>query len=244
MSKQCVDSHVPGKKWEFNADVAKCFDDMLTRSIPGYEQMRDLVFRIGSQFVRNGHTVVDLGASRGEASSKFIETFTSCDFLLLEISKDMRAELHERFDHLNNVHIRNYDLRTKTGELESFLTTHHTPTLVLSILTLIFVPINYRPSIIQAVYNSLEVGGAFIVVEKVLGNSAATQEMLVDAYHQYKHDHGYSWEDIERKKAALEGVQVPISSSANIELLRSAGFDVVECFWRHLNFCGYIAIKR
>lgn len=245
---QVEDNHSPGAKWEFNEDVAKCFDSMLHRSIPGYEQMRDLVFRIGRNFIKETSTVVDIGASRGEASSAFIEAYPDSNFLLLEVSKAMLDQLDQRYVGDLNVSVIEYDLRKTARELTSNLNevteANRQIDLVLGILTLVFVPINYRLSIIKGIYDALSPGGAFLLVEKVLGNSAYTQELLVDTYHDYKHDHGYSWEDIERKRAALEGVQVPLSSGTNIEMLRSAGFTVVECFWRHMNFCGYIAIKE
>jgi len=34
MSDKVIDQVEPGKRWEFNGEVAACFDDMLRRSIP------------------------------------------------------------------------------------------------------------------------------------------------------------------------------------------------------------------
>ncbi|AGS82054.1 tRNA methyltransferase [Pseudomonas phage PaBG] len=251
-----VDNHVPGERWEFNEDVAKQFDLMLEKSIPGYGQMRDLVYRIGKRFVQSPSNVIDLGASRGEAVARFIAEFPHSDFFLSEVSEPMLAEMHERFADLPNVFPVSYDLRKTSEQIATAIrnpkfgmahaglnpVASHT-TLVLSILTMIFVPINFRPSIYKGVYDGLARGGAFIVVEKVLGNSAAMQELLVDVYHEYKHDNGYSWEAIERKRAALEGVQVPVSHETNIDMLRAAGFRNVESFWRNMNFVAYLAIK-
>lgn len=242
---QQEDNHVPGEKWEFNEDVAKKFDDMLGRSIPHYQQMRELVFDLGKRFIREDSWVVDLGASRGESSSMFIECENlKANYLLTEISEPMIAQARERFYHLPNVHVAHYDLRKTAAEIhtELFPDTLKT-TLAMSILTMIFVPVNFRASIVRGIYKGLEDGGAFFMVEKVLGNTASMQELLVDAYHEYKHKNGYSWEAIERKRAALEGVQVPLTHEANIDLLRNAGFTVVETFWRSLNFVGYLAIK-
>jgi len=252
------DDHVPGQKWEFNEDVAKKFDNMLERSIPGYGSMRELVWRLGKNFVKTPCNVIDLGASRGEASAKFIGAFPEAQFYLSEISDPMLEEMRGRFADQFNVHPCSYDLRKKAKEIADAIRwpsahmsgsveVHKVQTLptnlVLSILTMIFVPINFRPSILKGVYDGLESGGAFFMVEKVLGNTAVMQELLVDAYHEYKHDNGYSWEDIERKRAALEGVQVPVTHENNIEMLRTAGFRSVETFFRNLNFVGYIAIK-
>lgn len=246
MTEQKDDDHVPGEKWSFNDDVAKKFDAMLERSIPHYGAMRELVYRLGSTFVMPDRRVIDLGASRGESSSAFIENYPNTRFLLTEISEPMLEQARARFAGRHNVKIEHYDLRKKAAEIAQLIggqTPADQASLVLSILTMIFVPVNFRPSIVRGVYDGLAPGGAFFMVEKVLGNTATMQELLVDAYHSYKHDHGYSWEAIERKRAALEGVQVPLTHEANIDLLRNAGFTVVETFWRSLNFVGYLAIK-
>lgn len=250
------DDHVPGERWEFNEDVAKKFDDMLERSIPGYGQMRELVYHLGKRFLGTGRcNVVDLGASRGEASAKFISKFPNAEFYLTEISEPMLAEMEGRFKDIEYVHVAPFDLRKTAEEVRLAVTYPATriadtslhavlPTnLILAILTMVFVPVNHRPSILKGVYDGLAPGGAFFMVEKVIGSSASMQELMVDSYHEYKHLNGYSWEDIERKRAALEGVQVPLSDNTNISMLQAAGFRNVETFWRNMNFVGYLAIK-
>lgn len=114
---------------------------------------------------------------------------------------------------------------------------------MLSILTLQFVPIEYRAKILRTMYNSLKFGGAFLLVEKVLGNTADIDDLFVKEYYAMKNRNGYSYEDIQRKKASLEGVLVPMTDSWNREMLRNAGFSQVDCFYRSLNFSGLIAIK-
>jgi tRNA (cmo5U34)-methyltransferase len=36
---------------------------------------------------------------------------------------------------------------------------------------------------------------------------------------------------------------VPVTAAWNEDLLQQAGFRHVECFWRWLNFGGWIAVK-
>jgi tRNA (cmo5U34)-methyltransferase len=42
---------------------------------------------------------------------------------------------------------------------------------------------------------------------------------------------------------ALEGVLVPVTAAWNEQLLKGAGFSQVECFWRWMNFAGWVAVK-
>ena len=57
-------------RWEFDAEVTRVFDDMLSRSIPQYETMRQVVLDLALRFARDGTDVVDLGCSRGEAMGR------------------------------------------------------------------------------------------------------------------------------------------------------------------------------
>lgn len=254
-----VDKVVPGDKWEFDESVTKCFNDMLARSIPSYEAMRALTFqlmdnhhrqRIGvskegslpAQFKMGN--ILDLGASRGEALRPFAESGVyNCT--AVEVSQPMLEALHEQYAANPLVDIRNVDMR-KEGFISNELRTSHLSASfsgILSILTIQFTPIEYRLDIIQEVYDCLEPGGMFIFVEKVLGHGRDINRLMVDTYYQAKNGNGYSKEDIERKRLSLEGVLVPQTASANEEMLRMAGFKMIDCFYRHLNFAGWVCIK-
>jgi len=67
--------------------------------------------------------------------------------------------------------------------------------------------------------------------------------VFVDLYYRMKESKGYSHDEIERKRLSLEGVLVPVTARFNEMLLRGAGFRQVDCFWRWMNFCGWVAVK-
>ena len=129
----------------------------------------------------------------------------------------------------------NYDLRNRYPEDKACLT--------LAILTIQFIPIEYRQRIIQKIYDHTSTGGAFIFVEKILGANADLDSLMVDIYYKMKAANGYTEEAIERKRLSLEGVLVPVTAKWNEELLKMAGFKQADCFWRWMNFAGWIAIK-
>jgi tRNA (cmo5U34)-methyltransferase len=66
---------------------------------------------------------------------------------------------------------------------------------------------------------------------------------MVELYYNLKRHHGYTEEQIERKRLSLEGALVPVTAAWNEELLKGAGFAQVDCFWRWMNFGAWIAIK-
>ena len=232
--------HKPAGRWAFDGAVTDCFDDMLARSIPQHDVMRRACFDVGRPFVRRNTDIVDLGCSRGEALAPFVDEFGSLNrFVGLEVSEPMAAAARERFAGMIRagiVEVRDHDLRAGYPMgLRASLT--------LSILTLQFVPIEYRQRIVSDAYETTVPGGAFVVVEKVLGADARLDNLFVDAYLGMKAANGYSRDEIDRKRHSLEGVLVPITAAWNEQLLRDAGFSRVDCFWRWMNFAGWVAVK-
>lgn len=229
--------------WEFDDEVAENFDRMLARSIPQYDVMRRAVASVARRFVVEKTDILDLGSSRGDAIAPLVETFGAhCRYHLVEISDPMVEILRERFAGLIDtpsgdvVRIHHEDLRDGLPAVRA--------SVALSVLTLQFVPINYRQQIVQGVYDQMRSGGAFVLVEKVLGNTAPIDDLMVDLYHEMKRERGgYSGDEIERKRLALEGELVPVTADWNRELLEQAGFRRVDCFWRWMNFAAWVAVK-
>ena len=81
-----------------------------------------------------------------------------------------------------------------------------------------------------------------IVIEKVLGDDAATQKLLVAEYHGQKIQNGYTSAQVRAKAQSLQGVLVALTATANESMLRAEGFRVSR-FWQRLNFAGWIAVK-
>lgn len=233
--------HYPnGEKWEFDESVTTVFDDMLKRSIPQYDVMRQTVFEVACQFVQYQTSIVDLGCSQGETLAPLIDKYGAHNhFIGVEVSTPMLEVARTRFQGLINcnvVDIKNLDLRVEYPPTKASVT--------LSVLTLQFVPIEYRQQLIRRVYRSTLAGGAFILVEKVLGATAEIDKLMVNRYLGLKADNGYSQEEIERKRLSLEGVLVPVTAKWNEELLRMAGFSQIDCFWRWMNFAAWVAVKE
>src|SRR5512142_516136 len=219
-------------RWRFDESVTEVFDNMLARSIPQYDVMREATFELGSKFVQPQTSIIDLGCSRGEALAPFVRKFGARNrFVGVEVSPTMLAAVRERFagpieDGI--VDIRDLDLRTGYPSDNASVT--------LAVLTIQFTPMEYRHRILRRVFEHTLPGGAFILVEKVLASTAQLDDLFVERYHTMKARNGYTTEQIERKRLALEGVLVPLTARANTDLLRAAGFRQVECFWRWLNF--------
>jgi tRNA (cmo5U34)-methyltransferase len=231
--------HRPEGKWQFDGEVTHCFDDMLRRSIPQYEIMRRTVFDLACRYVRPGLDIVDLGCSRGEAMAPLVERFGGSNrFVGCDSSAPMLQECRTRFDEqiqAGVVGIMGCDLRHRYPPVLACVT--------LCVLTLQFTPIEYRQQIVKRIFDHTASAGCLILVEKVIGGTAETDRQFSDRYYEMKAENGYSHEDIDRKRMALEGVLVPVTARWNEQMLDAAGFSHIECFWRWMNFAGWLAVK-
>lgn len=234
-----VDQVVPGQHWQFDAAVTDAFDDMLRRSIPQYDVMRDATTDVIVRFAEPGARIVDYGCARGAQLQAVIARLGARNIYLgLEISEPMldaaRASLQSWID-VGRCEIRRADLRTELPRAHAGVAA--------SVLTLQFIPIEYRQRIVQHIFDTLAPGGAFVLVEKCLGANYALDQTFVELYYELKQRNGYTPNDIDRKRLSLEGVLVPITADWNEQLLRNAGFRSIDCYWRWMNFAGWVALK-
>ena len=234
-----IDNVKPGEKWAFDDSVTDAFDNMLARSIPMYEVMRNACFDLAVRYTKRNTDIVDLGCSRGEAMAQLVDYFgINNRFVGVEVSKPMAEAARSRFAGMIKagvVVIKDMDLRTTYPAVSASVT--------LSILTLQFTPIEHRLRILKNIYDHMLPGGALIIVEKILGGSAELDAAMVDLYYQMKAKNGYSQEQIDRKRLSLEGVLVPVTARWNEEMLKMSGFSQVDCFYRWCNFAGWVALK-
>ncbi len=233
------DETMPEAGWKFDESVTAVFDDMLERSIPQYGVMRQACYALACRYAQSKTDIVDLGCSRGEAMAALIDKFgVGNRFTGIDVSEPMLQASRERFSGMIDakiVNIRNMDLRTDYPPVAASVT--------LCILTLQFTPIEYRLRIMQEIYEHTLPGGVLILVEKVIGSSAKLDAAMVDTYYKFKADNGYTQEQINRKRLSLEGVLVPMTARWNEEMLHSTGFRQIDCFWRWMNFAGWVAVK-
>jgi tRNA (cmo5U34)-methyltransferase len=231
--------HWPAGRWAFDEAVTSVFSDMLVRSIPQYDVMRKSVTDVGSRFAQPDTAIVDLGCSRGDALAPFVSMFGRRNtYLGVEVSQPMLTVARCRFEQEIDdglVQIVDLDLRSEYP--------HAAASLTLCVLSLQFVPIEHRQRILRDAFANTVAGGAIILVEKILGAGSGLNSLMIDLYHVLKKEAGYTHEEVERKKLSLEGVLVPVTAQWNEDLLRSAGFREIDCFWRWMNFAGWVAVK-
>lgn len=225
----------------FDESVANVFDDMVTRSVPFYEEIQRMVVQLASHFVQENSQVYDLGCSTGTTlvlCAKFLRK-SNVRFVGLDNSRPMlekaRAKLlaHGVADLCDLIE---QDLNSEI--------TLHSPSVVIMNWALQFIRPLYRDTLIGSIYESLNNRGCLIIVEKVLGNDSTLNRLYIDLYYDFKKRMGYSELEIAQKREALENVLIPYRVDENMLLLSRNGFQIVDMFFRWYNFAGFIAIKN
>jgi len=241
------DETLPEGKWEFDKEVTAVFENMLERSIPDYQKMREASCSVAVPDMHRNErphidAVLDMGCSTGLALER-LDSFTQCRGVKIrtlvgtDISEPMLDMARENHSYDPRFHFMKSDLR------DHFPFGKETFDVVMCVLTLQFTPIEHRLRIMDEIFRVIKPGGRFVLVEKILGNSVNLDTDMVDIYYAHKRHMGYTEEQIERKRLSLEGVLVPITAKWNEEMLDKAGFSTYDCFWRWMNFAGWVAIK-
>lgn len=237
-----TDTGYAPEAWKFDDEVTRVFDDMLERSIPQYDVMRQLVTSIACGFARPETAIVDLGCSRGEAIERVaiaLDTVSEQgwrgEFVGAEVSKPMLDAARARLG--SRATILDHDLR------KGYPRTQRDVSVTLCVLTLMFVPVNYRLQLISAAARRTIDHGAIVLVEKVLGDSGLIDDVLQANYHRMKVMNEYDPDDVNRKRLSLEGVLVPLTAEWNESLLRKCGFSGVDCFWAWGPFRAWLGVK-
>jgi len=227
--------------FEFNDLVADCFDDMVSRSIPFYDEIHKIILDLLDYHYRPGELVVDLGCSTATTIHLMGEALkrkgVPARFLGVDSSRSMLKKAQEKIDHfkIDNVTLSCRDITQMELPQAQIIVMNY---------TLQFIPLQERRPLLKKIYDGLNPGGILIYSEKIVGRDSEVNQLLVDLYHDFKRRNGYSELEIAQKREALENVLIPLSPDEHLQFLTDAGFDSVDTIFRWYNFASFLGIKR
>ncbi len=225
--------------FKFNAKVANVFDDMVSRSVPFYDEMQRMTCELAGDFAKPNTNLYDIGCSTATTLLALDETVDpAVKFIGLDNSADMLAKATEKVQAANIKR----QIEFMTADLHQGLLLENASVITM-LLTLQFVrPLN-RQRIMKQLYNGLNEQGCLILIEKLTSESTVFNRLFINHYYDFKRRNGYSDMEIAQKREALENVLIPYRVEENIDLLKESGFKHIELFFRWYNFCGIIAVK-
>lgn len=234
--------------FEFNAQVAQVFDDMVSRSVPFYGEVLRMSAELARKFYQPGTQIYDLGCSTGALLPHLEGQFSGMPYLYtgIDTSDDMvaKANLHCPRIPFDAAQDKNSGAMKAEFKVADITVVDFKPASVfVSNYTFQFLKPLARQSLLRKIFSALTPGGCLIVSEKCLEDSADMSRVFADRYHVMKERNGYSKLEIAEKRDALENVLIPFRVSENIEMLHEAGFNPVSIFFKCFNFVSFIALK-
>ncbi len=237
MKKDYVDKNIraPNSSWTFGNKVVTKFDTHIKQSVPLYNEGHQLILKISDFFISENSIVYDIGCSTGNLVKKISKRHINKKFKIyaIDIEKEMIAFAKNK-NKDRNINFLNKDInKYKFNKCD----------LIISYYTMQFVKPRYRQLLFNKLFKSLNWGGALLIFEKVRANDARFQDIVTSMYNNFKEEQGFTAEEIYNKTKSLKSILEPFSSSANIDMMKRAGFTDIMTLQKYICFEGWVAIK-
>jgi tRNA (cmo5U34)-methyltransferase len=225
--------------FEFNADVADVFDDMILRSVPMYGEIIRRQAQLIEPCCRPGTRIYDLGCSTGNLATALCDRTAPGTFHLVAVdsSRPMLDIFQKRLEERG----RSADITAECRDIRRADLAQ--ARVVVVNFTLQFIPPVDRDDLLKRIYNALVPGGMLLFSEKIIHPNPVLSDLQVALYYRFKRENGYSDLEISQKREALETVLVPETMETHHDRLCRCGFSGIDAWLKWFNFCSWIAIK-
>ena len=223
--------------FRFDDSVVKVFDDMVKRSVPGYESMIQMVGLVARMHGKDNTNYYDLGSSTGAITLAIAlnNNHKNNQFIAIDNSPEMVNECQKNLSSkIKNLKVICSDVNDIEIENASIVVLN---------LTLQFIDINARAKLIEKIYNGLNPGGVLIISEKIHFDDKESQDQITKLHLDFKRANGYSELEIANKRQAIENVLVTETKKDHINRLKKCGFIETNCYFQCLNFVSFLSVK-
>ena len=223
--------------FRFDENVVAVFDDMVKRSVPGYEVMIQMVSLIARTYGKDHTNYYDLGSSTGATTLALALNNKHKNNKLIAV--DSSPQMVKKCERNLSGKVDNFEIIC--GDIND-ISIENASIVVLN-LTLQFVKVEKRSILIQKIYDGLIHGGVLIISEKIHFDNKENQEQLANLHLDFKRANGYSDLEIANKRQSLENILVTESKQDHIERLKLCGFRESSCYFQCLNFASFLSVK-
>lgn len=225
--------------FKFDERVAAVFTDMLQRSIPNYENLIFMLRFLAERFITPGSNAYDLGCSLGASALSLAAGNRQPGCRIYAIDNSTAMVEHCRSNVLSAglptpveticADIRDIDMTNASIVVVNF--------------TLQFLPVADRDTMLHKIHSALLPGGLLVLSEKIVQEDRRSRELIIDLYHAWKKNNGYSDMEISQKRTALENVLIPETVETHKTRLLRNGFSHAEQWFQCFNFISLLAFK-
>ncbi len=225
--------------FNFDANVASVFPDMIQRSVPGYEAILSMIGDMAERYVQDDSVCYDLGCSLGAATLSIRHGIQANHCRIVGV--DNSPAMIERCQRVIETDSATIPVELFCEDI-SDIAINNASMVVLN-FTLQFIEPAARQAMLQKIYNGLRPGGVLILSEKIHFDNHSHQTLMTELYHNFKRLNGYSDLEIAQKRTALENVLRTDSIDTHRQRLQLCGFESADLWFQCFTFCSLIAIK-
>lgn len=229
----------PAEPFRFDDKVARVFPDMISRSVPAYEQILEGIGIITRRYVQAHSNCYDLGCSLGAATLAMRRNIIvpGVKIIALDSSPSMTGRCRQIMDEdssITPVEVLTQDMNTYELENASIIVLNFTMQFLDPVL---------RGDFTRRLYRALRPGGVLIISEKVRFGEQEKQEVMTELHEDFKRKNEYSDLEIARKRQALENVLLPWTEEEYLQVLAEAGFKTPMKWIAYFQFMSFLARK-
>lgn len=228
------------QEFQFDKTVADVFPDMIKRSVPGYENIVDMIGVFTQGHAQSDSFCYDLGCSLGASTLAIINNLgdRKCSVIGVDNSPAMVEKCQSNLGQIKT----DVDYKILCEDV-STIPLKPSSVIVLN-FTLQFIPLQKRDELLSNIYKALLPGGILILSEKLYFSDEFKNHLFTDIHHAFKKTQGYTDLEIAQKRNALENVLIPESKETHMQRLKNAGFEHYDLWFQCLNFSSFFAIKN
>lgn len=216
--------------------IALTFRKHIEASIPSYtSQLIPDCVRQSVRFVQPGTNVYDVGCSTGHLLARVRRANNKARAGVRYIGIDREPDFGMHW----NKHTRE-NLSYEVCDALAY--EFKGASLSFSLFTLQFIPPKDKLSLIKRMSDGLLEGGALIIAEKTLAETARLQEVMHSGYYEFKRSR-FTPEEILEKERSLRGFMTLWTEAELRAALNEVGFREMNSIWRASSFVAYLALK-
>ena len=237
MRDNLFNSHNDIANFRFDESVVEVFDDMVKRSVPGYDSMIQMVGLVARMYGKDNTNYYDLGSSTGAITLAISlnNNHKNNKFIAIDNSPDMVKKCQKNLSKkIDNLEVICEDINEITIQNASIVVLN---------LTLQFVDVSKRAPLLKKIYDGLNPGGVLIISEKIHFDDNENQKQITQLHLDFKRANGYSELEIANKRQAIENVLISENKKTHINRLKQCGFKEASCYFQCLNFASFLSVK-
>ena len=226
-------------RFVFDKAVVDVFQDMIQRSVPGYQTIINLCGELAARFVQPNSNCYDLGCSLGASSFAMQREIAQPDVRIIAV--DNSAAMLERCQLLLKSTVSDVPVELLEADICDIEISN--ASLVVMNFTLQFIAVEKRQALLEKIYAGLNPGGCLVISEKLLFEPEPLNTLLSELHHQFKRAQGYSDLEISQKRDSIENVLIPETLDAHIQRIKACGFNSASPWFQCFNFASLVAVK-